>query len=226
MAMTHLGWVAKSWCKGSRVSFSRNTTLPISSSPTTWKKLLLNVMRRGLIKPPKLAIGDRTLGFWSALADFARGTAKQYCWNHQIAHILSLLPKGMQRLALKELQRISALPKREEAIQAIDLLVQDFQADAPQAAACLAQEKEFMLVFYDFPAEHWPVLRNGSAIQTMFQTNGPIKRDESLLMDETLAGLLKLAETSQASWPHLPEPQHLGELLRGEQFIDGVMQAA
>jgi hypothetical protein len=164
------------------------------SNPSTWKKLLFNVVRRGLTKPPRLAIADPSLDFWSALAAFSPGSGKQFCWDHQITHVLSLLPKGMQRLAEKELRQISTLPNHEEAATAFDMLREDFQTDAPKAAQFLQQNKEAMLRFYTYPAEDRTMLKTCAPTHEIFEANGPLKFDESLSMDETLAALLKLAQ--------------------------------
>ena len=65
-------------------------------SAQSWRELLLDVQRRGLMIDPKLAVGDGALGFWKALAEVFPTTKEQRCWVHKTANVLDKLPKGLQ----------------------------------------------------------------------------------------------------------------------------------
>lgn len=68
-------------------------------SAQSWRELLLDAKRRGLVVAPKLAVGDGALGFWKALAEIFPATKEQRCWVHKTANILDKLPKAKQAAA-------------------------------------------------------------------------------------------------------------------------------
>jgi transposase-like protein len=172
---------------------------PIAASAAAWKQLLVNLMRRGLTKPPKIAVADRAIGFWPAITDFSKATRQQLSWDNEIAHLLSLLHKGMRRLAEKELRRISEIPNKEDAIKALDLLIADFLADAPEAAQCLQQDKDLLFTFHDFPADAAAALRTAGNVQSLFSGAEALLRDEKNGMEAKLNALLNLTQPAHES---------------------------
>jgi len=80
-------------------------------SKLSWKEILLDLKERGLNKPPKLAIGDGALGFWSALDEVFPETKRQRCWVHKTANILDKLPKSVQPKAKSMIREIYMSPK-------------------------------------------------------------------------------------------------------------------
>jgi transposase-like protein len=48
--------------------------------PQSWKKLLLDLKRRGLAIGPELAVADGALGFWQAIEEVWPTTRGQRCW--------------------------------------------------------------------------------------------------------------------------------------------------
>jgi putative transposase len=65
-------------------------------STQSWRELLGQLKRLGLSTPPKLAIGDGSLGFWIALQEEYGPVAQQPCWVHKTANILDKMPKSVQ----------------------------------------------------------------------------------------------------------------------------------
>ena len=124
-------------------------------SEQSWKALLLDVKSRGLVVDPKLAIGDGALGFWKALAEVYPATREQRCWVHKTANVLDKLPKRLQPEAKEKLHAIWMAPTRAEADRAFDLFLATYEAKYDKATACLAKDRDVLLTFYDFPAEHW-----------------------------------------------------------------------
>ncbi len=124
-------------------------------SAQSWSELLLDVKRRGLTIDPKLAVGDGALGFWKALPTVFPTTKEQRCWVHKTANILDKLPKNKQPGAKEMIHQIWMADTRENATQACDAFLETYQAKYPKACECLAKDRDELLVFYDFPAEHW-----------------------------------------------------------------------
>ena len=139
-------------------------------SEQSWKDLLLDLKSRGLAQAPALAIGDGALGFWKALRQVYGQTRRQRCWVHKTANVLDKLPKDLQPQAKQRLQAIWMAPDRQRAAMAFDLFIAAYEAKYPKAAECLAQDREELLAFYDFPAEHWGHIRTTNPIESTFAT--------------------------------------------------------
>ncbi len=128
-------------------------------SEQSWKELLLDCRSRGLTVDPKLATGDGALGFWKAVRQVYPATREQRCTVHKTANVLDKLPKRLQPAAKAKLHDIWQADTRENANKAFDLFLDTYQAKYPQATDCLAKDREVLLAFFDFPAEHWIHLR-------------------------------------------------------------------
>lgn len=118
---------------------------------------------------PKLAFGDGALGFWKALPQvFFGATRAQRCWVHKTANVLNKLPKHLQPKAKSDLHQIWMAETREHAYVAFDAFMQGYEPKYPKAAQCLAKDKNSLLAFYDFPAEHWHHIRTSNPIESTF----------------------------------------------------------
>jgi len=135
-------------------------------SEQSWKELLLDLKARGLKDDPQLAIGDGALGFWKALPQVFPATREQRCWVHKTANVLNELPKGRQSKAKGMLHDIWMAETKAEAEKAFDLFIETFEAKYPKATACLAKDRDVLLTFYDFPAEHWMHIRTTNPIES------------------------------------------------------------
>jgi putative transposase len=192
-------------------------------SEQSWKGLLLDVKARGLVLDPKLAIGDGALGFWKALKQVYPKTREQRCWVHKTANILDNLPKRLQPEAKQKLHDIWMADTREHAYQAFDLFVRTYEAKYPKAVECLKKDRDVLLAFYDFPAEHWIHIRTTNPIESTFatvrlrtkRTKGSGSRIACLTM------VYKLMESASKNWRVLNGFHILVEVLRGVIFIDG-----
>ena len=126
-------------------------------------------VHRGL-RAPAVAIGDGALGFWSALRDVWPETTVQRDWCHKLANVLDKLPKRLRPRAKRALRDIMYAPVKADAERGIDAFVAEFEAKYPKAAACLAEDREALLAFFGFPAEHWLHLRTSNVIESVFAT--------------------------------------------------------
>src|SRR6266581_344449 len=139
-------------------------------SENSWKELLLDLKARGLTIDPKLAIGDGALGFWKALPQVFGTARAQRCWVHKTANVLNKLPQGLQAKGKESLHEIWMAESRVDADQAFDLFLATYEAKYPKASECLAKDRDTLLTFYDFPAEHWPHVRTTNPIESTFAT--------------------------------------------------------
>ena len=127
----------------------------LRESELSWTEILLDVKHRGLRNAPKLAVGDGALGFWKALEKVYGHTRWQRCWVHKTANVLNKLPKSLQAKAKDNLHQIWMAPDKEEAERQFDDFIAIYEAKYPKAVECLQKDREVLLTFYDFPAEHW-----------------------------------------------------------------------
>jgi putative transposase len=193
-------------------------------SAQSWRELLLDVKRRGLAVDPKLAVGDGALGFWKALVEVFPATQEQRCWVHKTANVLDKLPKAKQPKAKSMIHEIWMAETREAASQAFDAFRESYQAKYPKATECLAKDRDVLLAFYDFPAEHWRHLRTTNPIESTFatirlrhrRTKGSGSRIASLTM------MFKLAESAARRWRLLNGHELLPDVIRGVVFQDGL----
>jgi len=195
-------------------------------SQESWASLLRDLKRRGM-PPPVLAVGDGALGFWAALREVYPKTREQRCWVHKIANVLDKLPKRLQPRAKEMLHEIMRAPDRHSAEEEIERFVEDFAARYPKATECLVKDRDTLLTFFDFPAEHWIHLRTTNPIESPFatvktrtrQTKGAGSRKAGLAL------AFKLALAAQEHWRKVNAP-HLVALVRaGVQFKDGMQVA-
>jgi len=195
-------------------------------SEQSWKELLLDVQARGLTIAPKLAIGDGALGFWKAVRQIWSETQEQRCWVHKTANVLDKLPKSMQPKAKDMLHEIYLAPSRAAAEKAFDLFLSTYAAKYPKATECLAKDRQELLVFYDFPAEHWMHLRTTNVIESVFatvrlrteKTKGSGTRIACLTM------VFKLMQSASRHWRALNGSALLIEVIKGTVFVDGIKQ--
>jgi len=197
-------------------------------SEQSWYELLQDVKRRGLAIAPKLATGDGGLGFWKALRRVYPATRMQRCWVHKTANVLNKMPKSVQAKAKSMLHEIWMASTRKDAGEAFDLFLETFSGKYSAATACLDKDRDALLVFYDFPAEHWIHLRTSNPIESTFasvrlrtaKTKGCGSRIACLSM------VFKLALSAQKRWRALNGAKLLADVITGVVFEDGVKKLA
>jgi transposase-like protein len=65
---------------------------------------------------------------------------------------------------------IHGAPTRAAAEAAIDVFAGKYDPKYEKAVACLTKDREALLAFFDFPAEHWDHLRTSNPIESVFAT--------------------------------------------------------
>jgi transposase-like protein len=193
-------------------------------SAQSWRELLLRLRdENGLALDPELATGDGALGFWQALHEVWPKTRQQRCWVHKIANVLNVLPKSVHGKTKQDLHAIYEAESRQEAGKAFDRFIAKYGAKYDKAAACLAKDREALLAFYDFPAEHWKHVRTSNPIESTFATVR-LRTDKTkgcLSRQTALAMVFKLAKSAERHWRRLDGSELLAQVIEGMRFRDG-----
>jgi putative transposase len=196
----------------------------VRESSQSWKGLLLDLKWRGLSMGPELAVADGALGFWQALEEVWPNTRGQRCWVHKTANVLNKLPKSQQSKAKRALQEIWMAETKKDALAAFDAFVETWAVKYDKAVECLTKDRETLLAFYDFPAEHWKHLRTTNVIESSFATvRHRTVRSKGCLSNKTaLAMIFKLGEAAERSWRRLNGHNQLPKIILGVKFADGI----
>jgi len=192
-------------------------------SEASWYELLSGLRERGLTQGPKLAVGDGALGFWKALAKLYPDTVHQRCWVHKSANVLNKLPKSVQPKVKAALHEIWMAETREGAHKAFARTLKRFEAKYPQAMDCLAKDREALLAFYDFPAEHWVHIRTTNPIESTFATvrlrTNRMRNCGS--RETTLTMVFKLLQSAQKRWKRIKGFRKLELVVNNVRFRNG-----
>jgi putative transposase len=197
-------------------------------SKQSWHELLVDLKSRGLTEAPKVAVGDGALGFWAALREVFGETCEQRCWFHKAGNVLNKMPKSVQPKAKADIHEIWMAATREGANKAFDTFLEKFGLKYPEACECLKKDRDALLTFYDFPAEHWKHLRTTNPIESTFatirlrhrRTKGCGTRRASLTM------MFKLGLSAQRKWRRLNGHERIVSLIEGKKFVNGELQEA
>jgi len=197
-------------------------------SEQSWRELLLDLKARGLVEAPKLVTGDGALGFWAALPKVFEPTREQRCWVHKTANVLDKMPQGKQAKAKSMLHDVWMAETREAAEKAFDLFIETYALKYPKAAECLKKDREALLTFYDFPAEHWIHLRTTNPIESTFATVRlrTVRTKGCGSRMATLTMVFRLVQCAQEHWRALNGSSLLQDVIGGVQFINGLRKDA
>jgi putative transposase len=191
-------------------------------STESWAEFLRDLKRRGM-RAPVLAVGDGALGFWGAIRDIFPKTLHQRDWVHKTSNVLDALPKSVHKRAKKAIHEITEAEDKAHAERAIEALASEFSAKWPKAVAKIVDDKEALLRFYDFPAEHWRHLRTTNPIESTFApvrartniTKGPGSREAGVAM------IFKLMEAAEGRWRRLTGAHLIALVRAGARFVNG-----
>jgi transposase-like protein len=193
-------------------------------SKASWSEVLLDLKARGLQSGPLLAVGDGAMGFWAALEEVFPATRTQRCWFHKMGNVLNALPTSQQARAKAGMQAIFMAATRADALDAYAQFVGRYGAKYPKAVEKLKQDRDSLLAFYDFPAEHWQHLRTTNPIESTFATvRHRTTRSRNCLSRATFLGLAyKLMEEAEKTWRRIRGADKIEALLAGVSFKDGM----
>ncbi len=191
-------------------------------SEESWAQLLRDLKKRGM-RAPVLAIGDGALGFWGAMRDAFPQTRHQRDWVHKSANVLDALPKSVHKRAKKPIKEITQAENKVQAEKAVKEFAEEFGTKWPKASAKITDDKEALLSYYDFPAEHWRHLRTSNPIESPFATlrartditKGPGSREAGVAM------IFKLLEAQEGRWRRLNGYRLVPLVRAGARFVNG-----
>ncbi len=188
--------------------------------------MLLDLKRRGLSCAPELAIGDGALGFWAALREVFGVTQEQRCWVHKTANVLNAMPKSLQAKAKGHLHDIWQAETKAQANAAFDFFIETYGLKYEKAVAKLIKDRNVLLSFYDYPAEHWKHIRTTNPIESVFATvrHRTGKTKGCLSRKTGLAMAFKLMMSAQGKWQKLNGANRMPEIIQGIEFRDGIKQ--
>jgi len=196
----------------------------LRESAQSWRELLVDLKARGLAIAPELATGDGALGFWKALEEVCPTTRHQRCWVHKTSNVLNKLPKSVQPAAKRDLREIWQAPDRPAAEAAITTFAEKYGAKYEKAVTCLTKDREALLCFYDFPAEHWDHLRTSNPIESVFATvrHRTVRTKGALSQDTARLMVFKLVMAAARTWRRLKGENQLPKVIQGVTFKNGV----
>ncbi len=99
-----------------------------------------------------------------------------------------------------------------------------YQAKYPKAVTCLTKDREALLAFYDFPAEHWQHIRTTNPIESVFATvrHRTVRSKGCLSHKTALAMVFKLVTAASKTWRRLNGYEKLSRVIQGVKFTDGI----
>jgi putative transposase len=196
----------------------------VRESTQSWRELLIDVKQRGLQIAPEIAVGDGALGFWKALDEVFPGTRHQRCWVHKTVNVLDKVPLSVQANMKKDLREVYWAPSRAAAETAIDVFAEKYRVKYSRAVECLTKDREALLAFYDFPAEHWDHLRTTNPIESVFATvrHRTVRTKGSLSSTTARLMVFKLVGAASKTWRRLKGTNQLPKVIAGVRFNDGI----
>ena len=152
-------------------------------------------------------------------------TVAQRCWFHKMGNVMNALPKSQQAKAKAGLQAIWMAATRADAHKAFAQFIATYQAKYPKAVEKLVKDRDSLLAFYDFPAEHWQHLRTTNPIESTFATvRHRSTRTRNCVSRATFLGLaFKLIEEAEKHWQKIRGADKIQALLNGLPFKDGIL---
>jgi len=200
----------------------------LRESAQSWKELLVDLKARGLSIAPEVAVGDGALGFWKALDEAFPTTRHQRCWLHKTLNVLDKFPKSMQPNAHRDLREIWLSPDRAAAEAAMTTFGVKYAPKYSKAVECLIKDREQMLTFFDFPADHWDHLRTSNPIESVFATvrHRTVRMKGALSQDTARLMVFKLVMAASKTWRRLKGQNQLPKVISGVKFKDGIEVAS
>ena len=134
------------------------------------------------------------------------------------------MPKSLHTKAKRAMQAIWMAETKKDAVAALEAFVETYQIKYQRAADCLTKDRDALLAFYDFPAEHWKHLRTTNPIESTFATvrHRTIRSKGCLSNKTAVAMVFKLVEGAQINWRRIDGNNQLPKLIQGVRFTDGI----
>ena len=196
----------------------------VRESAQSWRELLIDIQARGLTMAPELAVADGALGFWKALEEIFPATRHQRCWQHKTVNVLNKVAKSVQPAMKQDLREIWMAPDRASAEAAMGTFEKKYAAKYAKAVECLTKDREALLAFYDFPAEHWNHVRTRNPIESVFATvrHRTVRTKGALSQETAKLMVFKLITAASKTWRRLQGENQLPKVIQGVTFRNGI----
>ena len=196
----------------------------VRESAQSWRELLIDIQARGLTMAPELAVADGALGFWKALEEIFPATRHQRCWQHKTVNVLNKVAKSVQPAMKQDLREIWMAPDRASAEAAMGTFEKKYAAKYAKAVECLTKDREALLAFYDFPAEHWDHVRTTNPIESVFATvrHRTVRTKGALSQETAKLMVFKLITAASKTWRRLQGENQLPKVIQGVTFRNGI----
>ena len=130
----------------------------------------------------------------------------------------------MQPNAHKNLREIWLSPDRAAAQAAMTTFADKYAPKYDKAVECLIKDRETLLTFFDFPADHWDHLRTTNPIESVFATvrHRTVRMKGALSQDTARLMVFKLVIAASKTWRRLQGQNQLPKIINGAKFKDGI----
>ncbi len=185
------------------------------TEPISLRSWELRVLPPGTVRPP--GPSERNGNGETNRVDCVRTV-------HKTANVLDKLPKSVQPAAKSDLREIWTAPDRATAEAAIATFADKYAAKYEKALTCLTKDRDALLTFYDFPAEHWDHLRTSNPIESVFATvrHRTVRTKGALSQDTARLMVFKLVTAAAKTWRRLKGENQLPKVVQGVTFTNGV----
>jgi len=196
----------------------------VRESAQSWRELLIDIKLRGLEVAPDLAVGDGALGFWKAIEEVFPATRHQRCWVHKTTNVLNKVALSIQVNMKADLREIYGAPTYAAAEAAIGVFADKYGSKYEKAVACLTKDRNALLAFFDFPAEHWDHLRTSNPIESVFATvrHRTVRTKGALSAKTAKLMVFKLVSAAAKTWRRLKGENQLPKVVEGVKFQNGI----
>ena len=196
----------------------------LRESAQSWHELLTDIKGRRLAIAPEIAVGDGAMGFWNGLDKAFPSTKHQRCWVRKVKNVLNCFPKQMATAVKSDLDDIQHAETRAEAETALTVFSEKYGVKYEKGVASLTKDREAMLAFFEFPAEHWGHLRTSNPIESVFATvrHRTVRTKGALSQKTAKLMVFTLIQAASKKWLRLKGRNQLPKLIEGIKFNDGV----
>src|SRR6202042_3188641 len=116
-----------------------------------------------------------------------------------------------------DLREIYGASTRAAAEAAIDVFADKYGAKYDKAVTCLIRDRDALLAFFDFPAEHWDHLRTTNPIESVFATvrHRTVRTKGALSPTTAKLMVFKLIMAAAKTWRRLKGENLLPKVVAG-----------
>jgi len=192
-------------------------------STESWAEVLRDLKARGLTDP-KLFAGDGALGLWGAIDKVYPKADHQRCWVHKMRNVLVHFPKRLHGEVKLLLRQMYDADTRKQSETLMAQFAETYGRDYPRAVECLLKDQDVLLIYFNYPQEHWVSLKTTNPIESIFATvklrTNAARRIKS--PRSALYLIFQLILRAQKRWQRLNAPHLVRQVLDGVKFEDGI----